>query len=100
MHIKRLGGSDADPVGRAANRSYVFFRITGLSNDGEPVGAQGVPLTPGKLDPARQQAFIEALRVNIHRPELPHPTLASQILHTCWQEAPIVTIARKTTGHL
>ena len=26
---------------RAANRSYVFFRVTGLSNDGEPVGAQG-----------------------------------------------------------
>jgi hypothetical protein len=24
---------------RAANRSYVFFRITGLSNEGEPVGA-------------------------------------------------------------
>ena len=33
---------------RAANRSYVFFRITGLSNDSEPVGAQGVPLTPGR----------------------------------------------------
>jgi peptidoglycan lytic transglycosylase A len=33
---------------RAANRSYMFFRITGLSNDGEPVGAQGVPLTPGR----------------------------------------------------
>jgi membrane-bound lytic murein transglycosylase A len=32
----------------ATNRSYVFFRITGLSNDGEPVGAQGVPLTPGR----------------------------------------------------
>jgi membrane-bound lytic murein transglycosylase A len=32
----------------AANRSYVFFRITGLSNEGEPVGAQGVPLTPGR----------------------------------------------------
>src|SRR5205814_5682137 len=30
------------------NRSYVFFRITGLSNEGEPVGAQGVPLTPGR----------------------------------------------------
>ena len=30
----------------ATNRSYVFFRITGLSNDGEPVGAQGVPLGP------------------------------------------------------
>jgi membrane-bound lytic murein transglycosylase A len=33
---------------RTANRSYVFFRITGLSNDSEPVGAQGVPLTPGR----------------------------------------------------
>jgi membrane-bound lytic murein transglycosylase A len=33
---------------RAANRSYVFFRITGLSNEGEPVGAQGVPLMPGR----------------------------------------------------
>jgi membrane-bound lytic murein transglycosylase A len=33
---------------RAANRSYVFFRVTGLSNDGEPVGAQGVPLIPGR----------------------------------------------------
>ena len=31
----------------ATNRSYVFFRI-GLSNEGEPVGAQGVPLTPGR----------------------------------------------------
>src|SRR5207237_766123 len=33
---------------RAANRSYIFFRITGLSNEGEPVGAQGVPLTAGR----------------------------------------------------
>jgi membrane-bound lytic murein transglycosylase A len=33
---------------RATNRSYVFFRITGLSNEGEPIGAQGVPLTPGR----------------------------------------------------
>ncbi|TMJ38362.1 MAG: lytic transglycosylase [Alphaproteobacteria bacterium] len=33
---------------RAANRSYVFFRISGLTNEGEPVGAQGVPLTPGR----------------------------------------------------
>jgi membrane-bound lytic murein transglycosylase A len=33
---------------RAINRSYVFFRVTGLSNEGEPVGAQGVPLTPGR----------------------------------------------------
>src|SRR5262249_51202041 len=33
---------------RAANRSYAFFRVTALSNEGEPVGAQGVPLTPGR----------------------------------------------------
>jgi membrane-bound lytic murein transglycosylase A len=33
---------------RATNRAYMFFRITGLTNDGEPVGAQGVPLTPGR----------------------------------------------------
>src|SRR5262249_10212932 len=33
---------------RATNRSYVFFRVTGLSNEGEPIGAQGVPLTPGR----------------------------------------------------
>jgi len=32
----------------ATNRSYVFFRVTGLSNEGEPVGAQGAPLTPGR----------------------------------------------------
>jgi membrane-bound lytic murein transglycosylase A len=36
------------PKLRATNRSYIFFRITGLSNDGEPVGAQGAPLTPGR----------------------------------------------------
>ena len=51
---------------RAANRSYVFFRVTGLSNDGEPIGAQGVPLTPGRsiaVDRAHEYGtpfFIEA----------------------------------------
>jgi membrane-bound lytic murein transglycosylase A len=39
---------DEAPKVRATNRSYVFFRITGLSNEGEPVGAQGVPLVPGR----------------------------------------------------
>ena len=39
---------DEAPKVRATNRSYVFFRITGLSNEGEPIGAQGVPLTPGR----------------------------------------------------
>jgi membrane-bound lytic murein transglycosylase A len=54
------------PKVRATNRSYVFFRITGLSNDGEPVGAQGVPLTPGrsiavdKLHEYGTPFFIEA----------------------------------------
>ena len=33
---------------RRQNRSYVFFRIVGLTDDREPVGAQGVPLTPGR----------------------------------------------------
>jgi membrane-bound lytic murein transglycosylase A len=33
---------------RGTNRSYVFFRVTGLSDDGEPAGAQGVPLSPGR----------------------------------------------------
>jgi membrane-bound lytic murein transglycosylase A len=37
---------DEAPKVRATNRSFIFFRITGLSNEGEPVGAQGVPLTP------------------------------------------------------
>jgi membrane-bound lytic murein transglycosylase A len=39
---------DEAPKVRATNRSYAFFRITGLSNESEPVGAQGVPLTPGR----------------------------------------------------
>src|SRR5262249_30643993 len=39
---------DEAPNVRATNRSYVFFRVTGLSNEGEPVGAQGVPLIPGR----------------------------------------------------
>jgi len=37
---------DEAPKVRASNRSFIFFRITGLSNDGEPAGAQGIPLTP------------------------------------------------------
>jgi membrane-bound lytic murein transglycosylase A len=57
---------DEAPKIRASNRSYVFFRITGLSNDGEPLGAQGVPLTPGrsiavdKLHEYGTPFFIEA----------------------------------------
>ncbi len=33
---------------RATNRSFVFFRITGLDKEDEPVGAQNVPLMPGR----------------------------------------------------
>jgi membrane-bound lytic murein transglycosylase A len=37
----------ADKV-RQGNASFVFFRITGLSDQGEAVGGQGVPLSPGR----------------------------------------------------
>jgi len=55
----RTNPQDAEEVLRQ-NRSFVFFRIAGLSDDREPagvhdkaddqeaVGAQGVPLTPGR----------------------------------------------------
>jgi membrane-bound lytic murein transglycosylase A len=33
---------------RRQNRSFVFFRIVGLSDDREALGAQGVPLTAGR----------------------------------------------------
>ena len=33
---------------RRQNRSFVFFRIVGLSDDREAIGAQGVPLTAGR----------------------------------------------------
>ena len=33
---------------RRQNKSYVFFRITGLSTEDEAVGGEGVPLMPGR----------------------------------------------------
>jgi membrane-bound lytic murein transglycosylase A len=43
---------DQNPDGakdlRRQNRSYIFFREVQLSDKDEPVGAQGVPLTPGR----------------------------------------------------
>src|SRR5262245_15328242 len=53
MSMQRVGewvaaSPDEASKVRVANRSYVFFRITGLTNEGEPVGAQGVPLTAGR----------------------------------------------------
>jgi membrane-bound lytic murein transglycosylase A len=33
---------------RRANKSYIFFRVTGLSDQDEPFGGQGVRLTPGR----------------------------------------------------
>jgi membrane-bound lytic murein transglycosylase A len=63
---------------RASNRSYVFFRITGLSNEGEPRGAQGVPLTPlrsiavDKIHVYGTPFFIEAnLPIDAPRPTTP-----------------------------
>jgi membrane-bound lytic murein transglycosylase A len=43
----RANPESAEEV-RRQNRSFVFFRIVGLSDDREAVGAQGVPLTPGR----------------------------------------------------
>ena len=42
----RANPESAEEV-RRQNRSFVFFRIAGLSDDREAVGAQGIPLTPG-----------------------------------------------------
>jgi membrane-bound lytic murein transglycosylase A len=53
MSLERIGEwmranpQSAEEV-RRQNRSFVFFRIAGLSDDREAVGAQGVPLTPGR----------------------------------------------------
>ena len=43
----RANPEDAEEL-RRQNRSFVFFRIVGLSDDRNAVGAQGVPLTPGR----------------------------------------------------
>src|SRR5262249_15141904 len=53
MSLERIGEwmranpQSAEEV-RRQSRSFVFFRIAGLSDDREAVGAQGVPLTPGR----------------------------------------------------
>jgi len=39
---------DAGQALRRENRSYVFMRETGLADDAEPTGAQGISLTPGR----------------------------------------------------
>ena len=63
MSMDRIRGwmhanPDDGKVLRRQNRSYVFFRITGLSDHDEAVGAQGVPLTP-----VRSIAVDKALHV-------------------------------------
>jgi membrane-bound lytic murein transglycosylase A len=48
-HIRQWMNSAGPLAGkelRSHNKSYVFFRIVGLSGENEPAGAQGVPLTP------------------------------------------------------
>ena len=42
----RANPESAEEV-RGQNRSFVFFRIAGLSDDRGAVGPQGIPLTPG-----------------------------------------------------
>jgi membrane-bound lytic murein transglycosylase A len=43
-----LAQSDGGRELRRMNNSFVFFRVTGLSAHDEPIGAQGVHLTPGR----------------------------------------------------
>jgi membrane-bound lytic murein transglycosylase A len=43
-----LGHPEDSKALRRANRSFIFFRVTGLSGDDEPVGGQGVRLTAGR----------------------------------------------------
>src|SRR5262249_23062506 len=43
----RINPKEAEEV-RRQNRSFVFFRIVGLGDDREAIGAQGIPLTPGR----------------------------------------------------
>ncbi|WP_407157341.1 murein transglycosylase A [Bradyrhizobium sp. STM 3557] len=39
--------NEADEV-RRQNRAYIFFRVVQLSDKDEAIGAQGIPLTPGR----------------------------------------------------
>jgi membrane-bound lytic murein transglycosylase A len=39
---------DAAREVRRSNRSFVFFRISGLGTEAEPIGSEGVRLTPGR----------------------------------------------------
>jgi membrane-bound lytic murein transglycosylase A len=41
---------------RATNRAYTFFHVTGLSNEDEPVGAQGGAADAGPVHCRRQVA--------------------------------------------
>jgi membrane-bound lytic murein transglycosylase A len=64
---------DAAKTIRRQNRQVVFFRVVGLNDDTEAIGAQGIPLTAGRsiavdkaLHPYGTPFFIEA--------ELPGPS--------------------------
>jgi membrane-bound lytic murein transglycosylase A len=50
QRIREWMEANPDPAKdvRRQNKSYVFFRITDLSTEDEAVGAQGVPLVPGR----------------------------------------------------
>jgi membrane-bound lytic murein transglycosylase A len=64
---------------RRKNKSYVFFRETKLANDEEPIGAQGISLTPGRsiavdrnLNVYGTPFFISAmLPIQSEKPETP-----------------------------
>src|SRR5262249_9876859 len=43
-----LAQPDGGRALRRMNNSFVFFRVTGLGANDEPIGAQGISLTPGR----------------------------------------------------
>ena len=72
-----LANPDEAAKVRATNRSYVFFRITGLSNEDNPVGGQGVPLTPGRsIAVDRQHEYGTPFFIEANLP-IRSPTLAT-----------------------
>jgi membrane-bound lytic murein transglycosylase A len=72
---------------RRQNRQVVFFRIVGLDDDSEAIGAQGIPLSPGRsiaIDKALHvygtPFFIEANRPS---KRAAHPVGHDSPVHIC-----------------
>jgi membrane-bound lytic murein transglycosylase A len=76
---------------RRLNKSYVFFRQTGLAEDKEPVGAQGVSLTAGRSIAVDRNLHVYGTPFFIQS-ELP---IDSEVPTTRWRR---LMIAQDTGG--